>query len=178
MVTREEISAEITKKVKYQVYTCPDLGAYCLLFKEACRALSKIKFTPTEYQLLLHVLGNSREDNQIYLNTRIIQEELGVCYNSVKEAINGLRMRQILLPVTYGTGKSTGLYKLGNLTNVLNPHIAFQGKLTSAHAKFISNNVPDIMPLQRLPNGNYVNLATGECIPPLGDMENGWDIDV
>ena len=178
MVTREEISAEITKKVKYQVYTCTDLGAYCLLFKEACRALSKIKFTPTEYQLLWYVLGNTREDNQIYLNNGIIQEELGLCYNSVRDAINGLRMRQILLPVTYGTGKSTGLYKLGNLTNVLNPHIAFQGKLTSAHAKYISNNVPDIMPLQRLPNGNYVNLATGECIPPLGDMENDWITNV
>lgn len=178
MITREEISAEITKKVKYKVYTCPDLGAYCLLFKTACRCLSKIKFTPTEHQLIWYVLGNMREDGQVYLNKRQLEKELDVSYNSIKDAIEGLRVRTILLPLDYGTSNSTGYYKLGDLTSLVNPHIVFQGKLTSTKAKFINEQFPDIWPLRRLSTGKYVDPSTGEYIQCLGDKAADSVIDI
>ena len=151
----------MTTKIEVEEdYSSHDLGQYCLLFKEACRNLSLLALTPTESSILWLSLGNMRDDGQVLLNKPMIGEYLGIAYNSVKHAIEGLENRMILLPVSYGGDFQSHIYQV-NFTHLVNPHLAFQGKLTSAKARNISEGVPSIQYLKK--NGSsWIDIKTGE----------------
>lgn len=155
---------EYTTKVRITRFSLDGLGQYCLLFKEACRNICLMNLTATESAVLWYALGNMREDGQIYLNKTQMADILPACYNAVSKAIAGLELRNLIMPVI----EASGMYQV-TLTHTVNSHLAFQGKLTSEKARYITEEIPMIETIQRNGQDSFVNLNTGEVImlPPV-----------
>lgn len=125
-------------KVECEVeFTFADLGHYAMIFQPSCQALSRKKMSRVSSAILWYVLGNMSRDGHIYIDVAQVAAVTGYTRQAIYKELAHLIKNKILLR-TQDYLKSN----VYHLTDMINPRLAYQGKMTPEKAQWILNEIP------------------------------------